>query len=111
MKSSYHWVWQLILNIVWAEKYPDLTENKTFTGPDCCGQAAVAIAVAHFFQMQTSQQRYPKKEALYFGLFPLRQCTRCNKYSNQLPNPVIAGFHPIYDLKLPLVDSVAWGYS
>ena len=24
---------------------------------------------------------------------------------NKLPNPVIAGFHPIYDLKLPLVKN------
>ena len=31
MKSSYHWVWQFILNIYWVEKYPDPTENKKYT--------------------------------------------------------------------------------
>ena len=70
MKSSYHWVWQLLLNISWVEKYPDPTENKTFTL--CCGQAigqAAVAAVAHFFQIQTSGQRYPEKEAIYSSYF------------------------------------------
>ena len=43
------------------------------------------------------------KKKHFIQVISLWQCARCNKYSNQPPNPVIAGFHPRNDLKLPLV--------
>ena len=45
------------------------------------------------------------KKKHFIQVISLWQCARCNKYSNQRPNPVIAGFHPRNDLKLPLAPS------
>ena len=47
---------------------------------------------------------YPKREqTLFIHLFFRDGSQQKKNIQNCPPNPVIAGFHPIYDLKLPLV--------